>query len=553
MSGEKILLLDRDPLFLESSAQCLASLGYNVESESEPGRAVQKATQGQYDVVVIDEGMPGFSNGAVFKTIESLNAQSCLILTGEDCDLRIAIDAMKNGAFDFLIKPFSSSVLEDRIQKGLKNREAFLEIFEISQQLQTVNSQLQDQKAMLEVDRNRLEQQAEELNFINEFSSTIGSTLEIGRIIEILFEKLSVGVPIDAASLFVFQKDGVKTYVSLGAEVDEAEASCLAKIFVNRSAEILGEPLPVDAIETVSLSRHPQPASSCGTAGASSLAAKGYSFAVPMRVADELIGVLMVSTIGGPPFSPNQKRLISTIANQVSLALKNSLEHRRIQELAIRDSLTGLYNYRAFQSILEKKYDEHLRYGRPLSVIIIDIDHFKKVNDTHGHQKGDDLLRELASLLVRCCRRSDFIARYGGEEFILILPETVLEPARELADRIRLKISAGTLINSTSNIRVTISLGVASVDSKWVHGPHDLVRAADEALYRAKRQGRNRVCIALPDPAVPGGESPRETEKNQVRASGRGLAHPVAVSRPSRIAELSLSCSRHAGSQEPGK
>lgn len=553
MSGERILIIDRDPLFLESSARCLASRGYNVESESEPGRAVQKAIESQYDVVVIDEGMPGFSNGAVFKTIESLNAQSCLILTGEGCDLQIAIDAMKNGAFDFLIKPVSLSVLEDRIQKGLKNREAFLEIFEISQQLQIVNSQLQDQKAMLEVDRNRLEQQAEELNFINEFSSTIGSTLEIDQIIEILFEKLSVGVPIDAAALFVFQKDGVKTYMSLAAEVDEAEASYLTKVFVTRSAEILGEPLPVDAIETVSLSRHPRPASSCGTAGAGSLVSKGCSFAVPMRVADELIGVLMVSSFGGPPFSSNQKRLVSTIANQISLALKNSLEHRRIQELAIRDSLTGLYNYRAFQSILEKKYDEHLRYGRPLSVILIDIDHFKKVNDTHGHQKGDELLREIASLLVRCCRRSDFIARYGGEEFILILPETLLEPARDLADRIRLKVSAGALINSTSNIKVTVSLGVASVENSWVHGSHDLVRAADEALYRAKRQGRNRVCIALPDPAVSGGESPREIEEKPVQASGRGLAHPVAASRPSRIAEVSLACNWHAGSQEPGK
>ena len=167
--------------------------------------------------------------------------------------------------------------------------------------------------------------------------------------------------------------------------------------------------------------------------------------------------------------------------------------NRQLEELSRTDALTGLRNRRSFDDELAMRFEYACRYGRPLTLVMIDIDHFKEVNDAFGHPVGDAVLKKLAQVLKRTTRQSDVVARFGGEEFAVLLPETPMREALQFAEKIRAAVVAEDL-GPGMPPRVTISAGVAAIS----HSPEDLVATADAALYRAKQSGRNRVEGAPP-------------------------------------------------------
>lgn len=165
------------------------------------------------------------------------------------------------------------------------------------------------------------------------------------------------------------------------------------------------------------------------------------------------------------------------------------------------DHLTGLYNRRYLEETLEREFRRTQRKGNNLAVMIMDIDHFKMVNDTYGHQQGDYVLCKIATLFQRVLREYDTAARFGGEEFIAVIPETSLSEARIIAERIRISIEE-TLFNvGDEKIRITASFGVSAFPAEEIRSADDLIRVADKALYTAKISGRNRVELTPPDPS----------------------------------------------------
>jgi diguanylate cyclase (GGDEF)-like protein len=184
------------------------------------------------------------------------------------------------------------------------------------------------------------------------------------------------------------------------------------------------------------------------------------------------------------------------------LALQTALDIRRVTLLekeSITDSLTGLYNRRYLDRRLEEEFSRSRRYRTPLSILLVDIDHFKSVNDTHGHQAGDLVLSYLAKLTLNAVRTSDIAARYGGEELLVIAPNTAESAAGALAERLRQHIENHELVltrdpGNRQIVRITVSVGVAVVDGE-MENAQQLVQQADEALYRAKKEGRNRVVV----------------------------------------------------------
>ncbi|RAU20349.1 diguanylate cyclase [Paramagnetospirillum kuznetsovii] len=175
---------------------------------------------------------------------------------------------------------------------------------------------------------------------------------------------------------------------------------------------------------------------------------------------------------------------------------EQKLAQMALHSLAIKDGLTGLANRRSFDETLEADWLHAMREGAPLSLLLIDVDHFKLYNDTYGHQKGDSCLRHVAEVMTKqVFRPADLAARYGGEEFAVIMPMTDLDGAVRVAERIRIAVSDLELPHSASQTtdRVTLSVGAATVVPTMDQNPTDLINHADAALYRAKHSGRNRV------------------------------------------------------------
>src|SRR5690606_2695640 len=166
---------------------------------------------------------------------------------------------------------------------------------------------------------------------------------------------------------------------------------------------------------------------------------------------------------------------------------------RQMFESASRDGLTGALNKRYFLDRLELEVDHAVRHGRSLSLLLMDIDHFKQVNDTHGHLAGDAVLRGVSAVIAPVVRRGDVFARYGGEEFALIMRSAGLETAAGLAEQVRHALAERRFDSDAGVLRVTISIGVVSLAAASEGTPTGLLAAADAALYRAKRNGRNRV------------------------------------------------------------
>lgn len=196
------------------------------------------------------------------------------------------------------------------------------------------------------------------------------------------------------------------------------------------------------------------------------------------------------------PFQLQERNLINSIAKTLSETIELKQAQVKLRHLATHDILTGLYNRKILEQKLIHEITRSARYDHPLSIFMLDIDHFKEVNDSYGHQVGDIVLRSFAKLSNSSIRKTDYIARYGGEEFIIILPETVLTEAEELAERLRKKIAEHIIsIQDDKQLNVTVSIGVANFPAHaktW----RELVNAADQAMYVAKEAGRNQVKIA---------------------------------------------------------
>lgn len=223
----------------------------------------------------------------------------------------------------------------------------------------------------------------------------------------------------------------------------------------------------------------------------------------PVIFRDEVIGTLLLRTSKiGHTFTEREIRLCTAIANASANALYNAFLYDRVvrektllERLAITDYLTGIYNIRYFYKRLEEEFSRAERYITPLSCVMFDIDHFKKINDTYGHRIGDIVLREFAQLVKRHTRKSDVFARYGGEEFIMLLTQTTREGAIFEAERLRNVVKECQFMGIEEGERITVSLGIACSPDKRIQTHDDLITLADNALFKAKNKGRDQIVV----------------------------------------------------------
>jgi diguanylate cyclase (GGDEF)-like protein len=226
-----------------------------------------------------------------------------------------------------------------------------------------------------------------------------------------------------------------------------------------------------------------------------------HALSHPLHASDggtKVAGVISIAR-NSRPFSDGEKDLFYYLASQAAVSIENADLHETVQRQAVTDELTGLANVRELHATLDRELERSRRFGGTLGLMMLDIDDFKRVNDEFGHQQGDEVLSAVASVLREHSRDIDEPARYGGEELAVVLPQTDVEGAVQLAERMREAIEALKVarVSSSGHLTVTASFGVASFPGSG-GDKHALIAAADAALYRAKRAGKNQVQRAEP-------------------------------------------------------
>ena len=212
----------------------------------------------------------------------------------------------------------------------------------------------------------------------------------------------------------------------------------------------------------------------------------------------ESIGLVAALSREQRDFTSHGLHLLSVFARQAGLIIENAQLYERTQELAVRDGMTNLYNYRHFKEMLETELAHAGAKHKPLALLMVDIDYFKKYNDMHGHQRGDAALRTVSEILMRFTRGADVVARYGGDEFVIILPETDRVGARSVGENIRRQIEDAAFAGeeeSQPGGKLTTTLGLAVYPGDAPDAAK-LIQAADKALYAGKEAGRGRLVLA---------------------------------------------------------
>jgi diguanylate cyclase (GGDEF)-like protein len=264
---------------------------------------------------------------------------------------------------------------------------------------------------------------------------------------------------------------------------------------------------------------------------------------IPITYGSTLLGVLNVESQQEDAFSPQDVLIMNTLADLLATALHNSFVFQKLQQQSITDGLTGIKTRRFFYEALSSEWRRGLRSGRPFSIILIDLDKFKAVNDTHGHLEGDLVLARFGRLLEQRCRQSNVVARYGGDEFIILMPETGIEQAEALAERLRQWLAADVTLSEHG---ITGSFGVASYP---VHGrsAEEIIRVADAGMYMSKHAGGDRVSIAEDI----GEDESCAMQRQLVSGYIEGFLHREHTG-PEDLDELLSSLRKFAGSEEGG-
>ncbi len=226
---------------------------------------------------------------------------------------------------------------------------------------------------------------------------------------------------------------------------------------------------------------------------------KDFFVTIPLKIEKEIVGVLNINDGEQDSFEESSLEFVLDISDFISMSVSNAILYEQTKQLAVTDGLTGISNRPNMEQALQNEFERSMRYGAPLSVVLLDVDHFKGVNDTYGHQKGDEILVAVASLLKKVCRTNDIAARYGGEEFLMILPQSNAQGAFKIAERLREEMMKMNFTGNESNFSVTTSCGVAELNRDFIKNTDQLVAIADHALYEAKNSGRNKTIIGHPE------------------------------------------------------
>lgn len=480
--------LQRDPCWTQ-----LARHGFQFIPVNKRAAALESIIASDLHAVIYQIGARAAETMAFLDAVAAHQGDLCIILLGRNTKADTVAKYLRRGAFDYIDWPCPPSRLVDSLASGLANRKAFLEVQSLSGDLAIANQSLARE-------RDTLRQFNLRLAGLNQLTQALAKSLDPDAVVQALFAGVPALIGADLIGLVRTNPEQVWTWSQdrhaerdaqlraqlmgrLGKSVQRVTAGATTLRLVNPRSPHLGrgEDTPFAQLQSERHAAHD----------------------VPLAIGPHAIGVLHVQRDGAQPFTEDEQQLLATIGTSLSLTLRNADAHQDLQNMALRDPLTGVLNRRALDEPLRRELKSGLRYGAPACLMMLDLDYFKTVNDRLGHTAGDLVLRELAGLMNETVRDVDMVARYGGEEFAIILPHTAMAPAHALAERLRSRIERHAFDVEDGMVHLTASIGIAEVRDPAIASTEDWVNAADAALYEAKAQGRNRVVAHRSTPLAP--------------------------------------------------
>ncbi|OGW61119.1 MAG: hypothetical protein A2V83_10470 [Nitrospirae bacterium RBG_16_64_22] len=350
---------------------------------------------------------------------------------------------------------------------------------------------------------------------LSEIAEAIGRSLDVDQVLNELLGKVGGLIPYDSAWVVLIDPASSERGM-VRAAAGMADPERVVGQAVDARAGVFG--LMMENKHPVLLSRLEGKAGQgpFASLGGTADAALRSFLGVPFVLQERVLGFLLFGSFTADRLNGFHQSVGGLLAKQVAYQIDNAELHKRIEQQAVTDPLTGLLNRRRFDEKIEEEMERLARAGGPLSLGLLDIDHFKRINDTFGHPVGDVVLKIVAQAILEQVRAVDAVARYGGEEFALLLVETDAPGARKTMDRIRMSIEKGQYMLDGREVPVTVSLGFTTC-AEGRAGADELMGEADRALYHAKETGRNRVCSFV----EMSGRGP------ETAASGAGSAAPV--------------------------
>jgi diguanylate cyclase (GGDEF)-like protein len=457
MAGEKMLLADDDHPLRETLQEFLTDQGYAVTAAADGHAALAAMKEQEFALALLDLMLPGYSGLDLLFLFKAHTPDTEVILFTGHAGLDSAVQALRLGAYDYLLKAdLRLAELQTLVIRALERRHLARENRELVENISKAQKELVNRRAR-------------ELTQVRQIAETLAGPLTWDQLVRGL-----VNLIWDSLSLEL-----------LGLELQGPEGKTPLSAFRRRP----DVPDATDQIFQDLLQGQLAPTPAAPPAGTP----------LPAMLWERLeVGNVILAAGAGrhDTLTPEEAELFRIFILQGEAGIKNLVLFDQVKSMAIRDALTGLYNYGYFKEALHYEVEKNRRYKMPLSLLFLDIDNFKLVNDTLGHLKGDKTMRQVAAILKQETRQADLLCRYGGDEFVMLLSQTPPDQAMVLAERLRQRIAQSSINRLEQRCKVTVSIGVAGLRPEM--STEDLIKEADEAHYRAKQAGKNRV--AGPEP-----------------------------------------------------
>jgi two-component system cell cycle response regulator len=450
MKNFSILLVDDEPDLLMSLESAIKSEGYNIITAENGEAALIKAKQHKPSLMLLDVMMPGIDGFEVCRRIKEdneTNSIAVIFLSANNLSAS-KVQGLDTGGYDYIPKPFSYAEIFARLR-------SFKREWKYRQEIIT----------------------------LIDFSKAI-KPLDFSVLMDTIKEKIGTMYYADRFSIFLWdpRTQHLQLAVSNREFTGETESIHIDTAPFMRDVVKGGE---IIYLRNFRESKYYVPKNS--------VYVDNFAFGIPLKMEKNVIGVLNLNGNSAGFFDDHDLSFMQLGAELIAGAISNSIQYRQVQELAVKDPLTNIYNRRFFFERLHLEWERSKRYNSKMTIMMADVDFFKKINDTYGHECGDMVLVGTAQTLSRHLRKVDVVARYGGEEFILMLPEIPKQAALNVAERIRKDMESTKYKWDDKEFTVTISIGMHDSSSEELKAPEDMIRKADANLYKAKEGGRNRV------------------------------------------------------------